>query len=310
MAARIPQHVREEQIKSLCEGTIYSFVGWEGEYKNKYSKFICSCSKHGQWPVTVDSFTNNDTRCSQCGIDANGLRYAVPKEKREKQIRERCEVTSYIFNGWVDVYKNNESKICLTCPSHGDFIISFSKFALMNQGCRQCGRERQVKSAQIDESIREKQIENRCFMDGYIFKGWVNSNRKSNAKVRIECIHHGEWLVSVSHFLNHRTGCPSCNVPGFKSNQPGFLYLLASEGGQHLKVGITNNKERRIKELRRDTPFDFHLLRIKYFKNGRHAADWEKSFHDSFTSSGLKNFDGATEWLKWNPEIPQWFDLI
>lgn len=39
MAARIPQEVREQQIAELCEGTIYSFVGWVGKFKGVRSKF-------------------------------------------------------------------------------------------------------------------------------------------------------------------------------------------------------------------------------------------------------------------------------
>ena len=62
----ITEEVRKNQILKLCGGTIYSFVGWVGEYCGNTSKFICRCEKHGEWNVNVDNFMTKGTRCPAC----------------------------------------------------------------------------------------------------------------------------------------------------------------------------------------------------------------------------------------------------
>lgn len=83
MAARIPQEVREQQIAELCEGTIYSFVGWVGKYTGKKSRFSMKCEKHGMWVTNSASFIHSRGRCPQCGIEKNAAKYVVPTHVRE-----------------------------------------------------------------------------------------------------------------------------------------------------------------------------------------------------------------------------------
>jgi hypothetical protein len=142
------------------------------------------------------------------------------------------------------------------------------------------------------------------------FEGWVTEYESCESKMTISCSQHGRWVVDVSHFLNHETGCPTCGIGGFKSNSPGYLYLLVSDCGGYLKVGVSNNIQRRFRELKYSTPFGFNAIRIKYFAIGQNAIQWEKIFHSTFKSANMIDFDGATEWLKWDSEIPLWFDFI
>lgn len=310
MTARIPQEVREQQIAELCEGTIYSFVGWVGKYIGKKSRFSMKCEKHGIWVTNSASFVHSRGRCAQCGIEKNAAKYVVPTHVRERQILDKCETTGDIFLGWESSHKNNESNIHLKCQNHGDFIIKFSKYVLGGQGCSICGRERQKKAATIDKEKRLFQINKRCLEIGYTFEGWVTEYESCESKMTISCSQHGRWVVDVSHFLNHETGCPTCGVGGFKGNSPGYLYLLASDCGGYLKVGVSNNIQRRLRELKYNTPFGFNAVRIKCFAIGQNAIQWEKIFHSTFKNANMVDFDGATEWLKWDNEIPLWFDFI
>lgn len=233
MPAKISQEKREKQIKELCEGTIYSFVGWDGKYKNCYSKFIYRCEEHGEWSVRVDSFITNGRRCPSCC----GNR-PFSQEEREKQIKELCEGTTYSFAGWDGEYKNNNSKFICRCEAHG------------------------------------------------------------------------EWSVSVNDFINSSKRCASCANYGYNPIKKGTLYCLRSECGQFVKIGISNNHKQRFAALNRSTPFDFHVIELFTHEDGSRAREWEKLFHQSFTSANLTGFDGCTEWLKWDPKIPEWFRFI
>lgn len=310
MVRSITQSTREKQIKALCEGTLYSFVRWEGQYKSGKSKFVCSCSLHGQWVVSSETFVNAGTRCATCSVERSKKEYTTPVHIRESQILERCKETGYKFLSWETFYENNESFMKMYCSLHGDFVIKFSKYVSSKQGCKKCGRQRQIKSATTPQEVRMKAITETCQQKGYEFIEWVNFTGKCQDKLRIECKNHGEWLVSVSHFLNHKNGCPSCCNGGFKSNKAGCLYLLVSECSGYLKVGITNTLARRIRELQFNTPFHFKVLEVKNFEKGEDAKKWEQVFHSHFKSAQMSSFDGATEWLKWDSEITRWFHFI
>ena len=64
MTARIPAHVREQQINDLPN---IRFVRWDGEYSNKDSKAICRCAVDGfEWSATVSHLINTGTGCPYC----------------------------------------------------------------------------------------------------------------------------------------------------------------------------------------------------------------------------------------------------
>jgi hypothetical protein len=67
MAAKIPQGVRERQLRELAEADGYTFVGWIGEYQNSFSKVMFKCSSHGKWPVSIHGFVTKKSRCPACG---------------------------------------------------------------------------------------------------------------------------------------------------------------------------------------------------------------------------------------------------
>ena len=90
---------------------------------------------------------------------------------------------------------------------------------------------------------------------------------------------------------------------GFDRTKDGFLYVLRSDCGQYMKIGITNNPERRNTELTRDTPFQF--TRIELIEGtGEQIANLEKELLAEYQPAEFDNhFDGYTEWRLWNDSI-------
>lgn len=69
-----------------------------------------------------------------------------------------------------------------------------------------------------------------------------------------------------------------------------------------IKVGITKSLNRRLKELKTATPFEFSLFKF-YELDGQSCVHIEKYFHTSYEKANLKDFDGSTEWLKYSKEL-------
>lgn len=73
---------RNEQINALSNIT---FVRWESEYRNKYSKAVCRCDKGHEWSASVASLVNNGTGCPNCAVSGYnpskpGTLYALRSE--------------------------------------------------------------------------------------------------------------------------------------------------------------------------------------------------------------------------------------
>lgn len=181
-------------------------------------------------------------------------------------------------------------KISITCRYHGEFMQrAYSHLA--GFGCPMCSG---MKKMSLSDFISKATA---THGDKY---GYTKVKYKNNhTPVTITCMKHGDFTQGPSaHISGH--GCPSCAVRGFDRNRVSFVYFLMGEGS--IKVGVTKDIKRRIRYLKVVTPFDFH--QIKVIKTvGLEAIKIERHFHKKYESSGFKGFNGATEWLKYSPEL-------
>lgn len=94
-----------------------------------------------------------------------------------------------------------------------------------------------------------------------------------------------------------------------KTDKTSYLYILKTNDETKIKVGITNNTFKRIERLHRDTPFDFHKVKIYKFTKGTCIVDLEKDIHNLIAdhNAGLRGFDGATEGFWYSQDV---VDLI
>mgnify|MGYP002769027351 FL=1 len=225
-------------------------------------------------------------------------------QEREDQISRLCEGTIYSFAGWVEEYRNNNSKFICICEQHGKWSPSVNNFINHGARCPTCAQNQMTSTPE-----RELQINNICAINGYEFVAWLGDYINQHSKFEIFCKQHGKWDVSYTNFVNKGTRCPGCTTTGFDSTKPATLYAIRSDCGQYVKIGITNNFEQRFSQLRRATPFDVSVIeRIEC--DGQTARQFEKMFHDKFESAGFTGFDGATEWLRWSTELQYWLRLL
>ena len=74
-----------------------------------------------------------------------------------------------------------------------------------------------------------------------------------------------------------------------------------------MKIGITNNTERRHTELTRDTPFSFKRIEL-IEGTGDKIANLEKELLAEYQSVGFTEvFDGSTEWRLWDNSVLKQF---
>jgi hypothetical protein len=101
-------------------------------------------------------------------------------------------------------YINNETKICIICPKHGEFWQTPNK-RLLRKGCTLCGNNRiSISRLGCKEEFIEKAKKIHGDRYDYSFVEYVN--RKT--PIKIICPEHGEFLQTPSNHLHH--GCPKC----------------------------------------------------------------------------------------------------
>lgn len=193
------------------------------------------------------------------------------------------------------VYTKAHSKVKIICKKHGVFEQAAYSH-LTGKGCKKCRYEEQSVSQthDLDLFIKKAKL---VHGDNYIYSDV--SYTGAHSKVIIKCPQHGAFMQKPNAHLNGN-GCPSCSKNGFDKNSDGFVYFLQASG--LIKVGITNDINRRSTELRRATPFSFELIKCLKM-NGFMAVFIERYFHKKYQNSGLTGFDGATEWLNYSPEL-------
>lgn len=300
---KIPQEVREKQLRELAEADGYSFVGWVDGYRNINSKVTIVCTDHGEFNLRAAHFISTGVRCKICAQLRNYPK-PIPQNVRERQLRELAEADGYAFMGWVDGYKNQYSKALINCPSHGSWPSGCSDF-IAGRRCPTCSGV-----PRYSQTKREIQISELARRDGYMFIGWAGNFAHAKTKATINCPSHGDWDVTLNSFVNQGRRCPGCAVTGYASNKPGTLYALISNCKSMIKIGISNTVHRRHIELKSATPFAFSVYRQLHCEDGSQPPMLERMFHNQFPSAELSGFDGATEWCRMSPDVTTWLDLL
>jgi hypothetical protein len=264
--------------------------------------FTCStCSTDEElWPYgsissTKSPITNGATPCG-CAAKVKWTR-----EQYVVRLKRSASFLGIEFKGFHGEWKGNQTKCIRSCPTHGEWRSSLVQDALRTKGCKKCVAESGAARDSTPEDLAVERINQRCNIDGLVFVGFDNAYAGSSSRLLIRCSAHGDFSMRYSHFLAGST-CSGCARYGFSRTDDAFIYCLMSECGAYLKVGISKDPDRRHKTLGKRTPFSFSEV-ISYKMMGGDARDLEASTHNKFMSAGFRGFDGATEWLRYDPCI-------
>jgi len=287
------RYTEKERIDQISLIKNIKFLGWVGEYKNQRTKakLRCLIDNH-KWSSSVDSIINQGTGCPKC---SNVYKYT--EIERIDQVNNLKNIS---FVRWVSQYKDKNSKAVVLCSVHGlCWSASIDALIYAGTGCPKCSCV-----YRYSEGERIKQIND---IDGVTFVEWESCYKNAFSKAIVMCDNGHKWSSCVASLINAGTRCPTCAKSGFSPSKPGDLYLLRSECGLYVKVGISNNHENRVSQLRKRTPYHFDIIEIYHNDDGLVISELESHFHRKYESAGFKGFDGATEWLKFSPELLEEF---
>jgi hypothetical protein len=154
----------------------------------KYITVKCTIHNH-TWESKPNWLMHPDKyNCQMCYDERRGDAIRIGKEEFVRRARD-------IFGDQYDyskvVYKDNQTKVCIICPVHGEFWQKPIKH-LAGHHCQKCS----------DKTLTTEE---------FIERSKINHNNKYDySKVDIICPKHGEfWQTAGAHLQG--CGCPKCS---------------------------------------------------------------------------------------------------
>lgn len=220
-------------------------------YVNSRGKVSISCPIHGYFNQSVNQH-----------LQGGGC----PKCRRENSYISDSDAISRFRGVHGDIYdyslitgdQGMGSKYPILCREHGVFR-QLGHDHYHGAGCPQCYTDR--RKSNTEDFIRRARKE---YEDKYDYSQVEYTN--SYSKVDIICPIHGQFSIKPNAFLSSTIGCPHCgnqrsglytianvkrNFDSFK-DEIAFAYIiyLSLDGEYYLKVGYSNDVERRVSEIR------------------------------------------------------------
>ena len=251
-----------------------------------------TCKTHGDFKIRYDHHVGpRKGGCRLCYFDS--ITY-----KKDHVIEKMTAIHSGRYTYENSDISGTRKRIAVTCPKHGDFLCTPAAHMQGSQ-CPSCSREGYF--------LTYDQFIERCKRShGEKYDYSLSDYSGSNKWMKIICREHGVFEKTPDNHC-HKTkpqGCPKCvEYFGYRDSLPGYLYLMSSECGTLMKIGISNNPKRRHAQLKRITPFPIKNISQIRFEIGREARDAERNAHLFFSRAGLSGFDGCTEWFHWDDSV-------
>lgn len=254
-----------EQSVSI-HGTKYDYS--KVDYVNTKTKVEVICPTHGSFLVRPNDHLTKKSGCPDCS------------GRRKKTVAEFIEQAKALhgdaYNYDKTIYAGVHTKITVTCPTHGDFIVTPKDHIVGNVGCRECGL---VRSSSKRKLSTIDFIE-RCTLihgDKYDYSNVDYINNKT--PITIICPEHGEFVQTPTCHKDSHQGCPKCgndrkgglggitesylaNNPSI-AEMPAILYVveMKHQTDNFIKVGITTRTvEQRFRTRADSTKFERTVL--------------------------------------------------
>nr|DAE41543.1 MAG TPA: restriction enzyme [Caudoviricetes sp.] len=258
----------------------YSLV----EYVSAIKEVKITCKTHGVF-LQKPTVHLIGCGCQKCG--------KVAHMTTESFINRAKSIHGDKYDYDVTEFKNSTEKVKISCPTHGLFE-QIPHNHLRGSGCPMCGDVDRKSTKRLSES--EAAV--RCSEKGITLLKYAGN---AMGKSLLKCSSGHVWETSLSK-IQQGSSCPVCTKPGYNPMRRGYVYVLKSECGQFMKIGLSNKPLARMKVLLNATPFGFSRLVMKQLP-GFDAPKEETRLHKIFISANLTGFDGCTEWFLYDDEI-------
>lgn len=165
-------------------------------YKNATTKVCIICPKHGEFEQ-MPSMHLYGNGCPKCGVAS---RSSYSRSNTENFIKKAKDVHGDKYDYSKVEYKNNYTKVCIICSTHGEFYQKPNSH-LNGRGCPKCGNA--IKLTKVEFVKRAKEVHG----DTYSYSKVEYESTKD--KVCIICPKHGEFFQIPKEHLRG-SGCPKC----------------------------------------------------------------------------------------------------
>jgi len=172
------------------------------------------CKKHGVISIRSDVLLKGGI-CRKCAYENRSNKSIILSKFLEKYGNE------YTYD--ISNYKNNTSKIKITCKKHGNFYIS-SIAHLNGVSCKKCKSENYKISNEDIDKRTNLFIEKAKMKYGEKYDYSKVKYTRSDSKVTIICKKHGEFNIRASNHLYSNVECKKCRFEGFSKK-----YTLTTE---------------------------------------------------------------------------------
>ena len=261
------------------------------------SSSLWKCHDCGnEWNISANGIFNSKSGCPPCGIS-----YSLTAEIITQRLIDSNRSISLVDYAGSTYRKTTKWK-CNDCGHEWCATVNSVLAAGKPRGCPPCGVAKRVKGRTSSKEYVEKQISERQLKVTMLYYGGSAHNNTSRWKCH-DCGH--EWNSTANNIIHTKRGCPPCGGNGFDSTKPAHFYLHMFEG--FIKVGITNNLDRRHAQLNNQTindiTYTIEETTAWHFEDGKEAADLEAivlndNKKHSYTGLMGTSFDGRTELLE------------
>lgn len=285
----------EEQVEAIAK--INPNIEVLGEIVNDSTPVLCKCKIcNHEWPVRPYNLKGGKG-CLRC----RDLKFGQSRKiSHKEQIEAIAKINPNVkVLGEITGDKTPVPCRCLIC----DHEWSPTPHSLKSkQGCPRCGRLKTIQSLQLPPEEHVKAILG-VNPDVEILGEITGDTTPTSCLCKI-CGH--VWRPTPKN-LKQGKGCPECANYGFRNHLEGCLYLLVDdlELPTCIKIGVSNDFDRRLNEIVRRTPFPVHVLKVFTFEAGCATRQLEQFAHTAFADRNchFEGFDGCTEWFWYSHEI-------
>lgn len=159
------------------------------------------CPEHGEfWQKPKNHLKGYG--CKKCQYERLS---AINSMCKDEFVKKAIKLYGDKFSYDKTIYKNNHTKVIITCPKHGDFEITPNDF-LDGHSCKKCANEKRAENLSL---TKDEFIEKAKSIHGDKYDYSKINYKNTETRVCIICPKHGEfWQTPHSH-LNGR-GCKEC----------------------------------------------------------------------------------------------------
>lgn len=174
------------------------------KYINRTTKVCIICPKHGEFYQTPNGHFLYG--CQQCFFDRNRINKIAKKKTSKEFVDNAIGIHGDKYDYSKTEYINAKTKVCITCPEHGDFW-QLPYIHTKGIGCPTCGYEKASKSK---TKTTEDFIKKAKSIHGDRYDYSLVDYKSFFSKVQIICPIHGIFFQTPGRHLSG-CGCPVCN---------------------------------------------------------------------------------------------------